>query len=333
MGGGQYRWLIIFVLLCMGIIFFSLRVRSSFAVQAVSDSVEEDRGSGRHQDYFKNIQYYYFLWGGREKYFHLSADELLNNASTRKVVFINPEGTISLKEDRTLYYRGERGHFEADREELHLKDKVYFLEGDSKVTCSQALYSTKEKELHLKGNVFGLTRFREHESSVRIVSREALAQPLLGKIRYFGNVEGNIESPRDQGEKLFFASEALDVDLYRHRLDISEGVTFKRDRFEAQGNRGEIFWNLKSKHIEHYILYDNVRLNEKVKRKNEDGFYNRSAFAEKMEGAFDDNRIVLTGRPRVIQWEDVIKGNQIILKKDSDIVEVKDASANFRLRK
>ena len=131
---------------------------------------------------------------------------------------------------------------------------------------------------------------------------------------------------------LLFSSEVLEMDLNRYRLDVSENVVFKRERFLAQGNRGQIFLNKEGKHVEHYTLYDNVRLKEQVKRKNERAFFERSAMAEKLEGAFGDNRVVLTGRPRVIQEKDVIKGNQIILRKDIELVEVDDASANFELR-
>ena len=331
MRGGQYHWLLIFLFLCAGIILFSLGVGDSSAVQTVLDGEGENGGKGRYRDYFKDVRYYYFLWGEREKRFHLSADELLNDVKSDQVEFLNPRGMLQLKGERSLLYRGGQGRFDISGKELQLEGNVSFSDDKTRITCSQAIYKTRGKELKLKGNVEGLTRFGEYKSSIRIGSQEALAWPLLGKVRYLGEVRGDVESPRDQGQKLLFSSGALDLDLYRHHLDISQDVVFKRERFVAAGNRGEIFWNRESKNVEHYILHDNIKLKEKVE--DEDGFFERSALAEKMEGAFGDYHIVLTGRPRVVQREDVIEGNRIVLKKDSDIVEVDGASANFRLGK
>ena len=332
MRNGQYGWLILFTSLCMGVIFFSLGVSGGSYLQSASRSEENGQESGAYWDYFKKIKYYYFLWGEEEKRFHLSADELQNNIQTRKIVFLKPEGSIHLQQNRTLFYRGERGFFESKGDELHLRGQVHFSEGDSSMSCSRAIYGIEQKELKLRGNVVGLTRLSKHPSTIRISSGEALAQLLLGKVRYFGGVKGNVESFRIKGEKLLFSSEVLNMDLHRYRLDIIKDVVFRRDRFVAEGNRGEIFWSRHNKSVEHYLLHDNVKLKEKVASQSGDSFFEREAWAEKLEGVLNDNRVVLTGRPRVVQMEDVIKGNRIVLKKDSAVVEVYDANANFKLR-
>ena len=332
MRGGQYRWLVVFVSLCIWTGFLSLRVRDSSDSFAMSDREEEAGKGGGERNNFVGIHYYYLLRGEREKRFHLRADELLNNGVGGETVFHNPVGTILLNGGRTLSYKGGRGRFEPRREELHLVEDVSFSQEDSKMACSEAVYSTGSKELRLVGNVSGTIRLNQQESTVRIDSGEAWAQPLTGKVRYLGGVKGNLESPRDQGDKLFFASKELDIDLHRDHLYASKEVTFRRDRFVAGGNRGEIFWNRKKNNIEHYVLQDNVLLKEKVADKGRGGFIERLAFAEKMEGSFGDNRLTLTGRPRVAQGEDVIKGDKIILKKDSKMLEVHMANGNFRLR-
>ena len=333
MRGGQYGWLIFFMSLCMGLLFISLRVMNGPYTQGMSKSEEVERRSSMEQDYFKNIRYYYYGWGAQEKRFHLSADELQNNPKIQKVVFLNPAGTIQLEGSRILSYRGKRGYFVGDREELHLKDDVSFSEGNSSMASSQAVYRTGKKELQLRGDVVGLTRLPEHRRFIRVGSHEAFAWLLARRVRYLGGVKGGVESPRGQGQKLSFSSETLDMDLQRYHLDIDKDVMFKRERLEARGNRGEIFWNRKNKNIEHYVLHDNVQLKEQVRDEDGDGFFERTALAEKLEGTFEDDRVVLTGRPQVVQREDVIKGNRIVLKKDSEVVEVDDASANFRLRR
>ena len=331
---GQYGWLSFFIFLCAWVVFISFRSAEESSLLAVSggERKKDASESGMDQDYFKNIHYYYFLWGKDEKNFHLRADELRNNVKTQRTVFVNPAGNVNLKGNRSLSYRGKRGHFEGDREKLYLEDDVFFSDENSNIGCSRAVYATGKKELRLAGNVIGVTRFRDGQSSIRVRSAEALARPVSGYIGYSGGVEGELKSSKTQGEELSFAAETLDMYLHRQHLDILENVIFRRIRLEARGNRGEIFWNAKNENIKYYVLYDNVRLREKVFNRDGNGFFERSALAEKLEGALDDNRVVLSGRPRVVQLEDIIKGNRIILKKDSEIVEVDDASANFRLR-
>lgn len=45
-----------------------------------------------------------------------------------------------------------------------------------------------------------------------------------------------------------------------------------------------------------------------------------------------ENKIILTGYPKVYQLKDVIKGNRIILREDNEVVEVDDANTNFILK-
>ena len=314
-------------------IVISLGMMGRIPSRSITDEKDARKGSQSYRDYFKKLQYYSLFWEEEQRQFHLSADELQSNRGTGKVIFINPSGTVDLKGQHSLFYRGARGHFDDSRDELHLMDEVVLSEGNSRITSDRAIYQTRRKELKLSGEVVGWNRFDQYKSSVRIRSQEAFARLLQGKIRYSGNVTGRLESFREQQQgELFFSSAVLDMDLRRYRLDISDDVTFKREQFAAQGNRGEIFLNKKGRRVEHYTLHDNVRLREKVKRESGQSYFERTAMAEKLEGTFGDNRIVLTGRPRVIQEKDVIKGNQIILRKDIETVEVDDASANFELR-
>ena len=58
----------------------------------------------------------------------------------------------------------------------------------------------------------------------------------------------------------------------------------------------------------------------------------RKAFAEKLEGVMSEDRIILTGFPRVLQGGDVIKGSRITLIENNELVEAEDANTNFELR-
>jgi len=79
-------------------------------------------------------------------------------------------------------------------------------------------------------------------------------------------------------------------------------------------------------------MYDDIKLEEKLKTR-QGGSQVRRAFAEKLEGFISDGKLVLSGAPRVEQGRDIIKGYQITLRENTEIVEVDDSQSSFRFKK
>jgi lipopolysaccharide export system protein LptA len=75
-----------------------------------------------------------------------------------------------------------------------------------------------------------------------------------------------------------------------------------------------------------------VKLEEKLKLKSGKN-QTRRAFAEKLEGHQRTGKIILTGAPRVEQGNDIIKGYQITLRENVELVEVDDSQSSFSLKK
>ena len=46
----------------------------------------------------------------------------------------------------------------------------------------------------------------------------------------------------------------------------------------------------------------------------------------------NERKVVLTGFPKVIQDKDIIKGNKIILRENSESVEIDDANSSMILK-
>src|SRR5690606_7602443 len=111
-------------------------------------------------------------------------------------------------------------------------------------------------------------------------------------------------------------------------------VELRKQEVTAQSKRGEIFLENYNKKLKYYVLYDDVKVSEKVKVPSPSGprSYVRRALSEKLEGIVAEDKVILTGYPRVFQEKDVIKGNRIILRENNEVVEVDDANTNFILR-
>src|SRR5690606_35662995 len=120
------------------------------------------------------------------------------------------------------------------------------------------------------------------------------------------------------------------LNLNDQHITLDGDVEMKKQQLTAQARRGEIFLENYNKKLKYYVLYDDVKLREKVVARGER--LERKAFAEKLEGVMSEDRIILTGFPKVLQRGDIIKGNRITLRENNVIVEVEDANTNFKLR-
>ena len=99
----------------------------------------------------------------------------------------------------------------------------------------------------------------------------------------------------------------------------------------SAGN-AEIFLENFNKKLKYYALYDDVRLEEKLRL--DSGVYQtRRAFAEKLEAHQGTGKLILTGAPRVEQGSDIIKGYQITLRQAVEMIEVDDSQSSFKLKR
>ena len=80
------------------------------------------------------------------------------------------------------------------------------------------------------------------------------------------------------------------------------------------------------------MFYDDIKLVEQLNT-SEGNSQTRRAYSEKLEGYMSQGKIVLTGAPRVEQGDDLIKGYQITLRENVELVEVEEAQSSFKLKK
>jgi lipopolysaccharide export system protein LptA len=106
----------------------------------------------------------------------------------------------------------------------------------------------------------------------------------------------------------------------------------KRNKFDMLAGKAELFLENYNKSLKYYSLYDDIRLQERLKLKDGTEIV-RKAFADKIEGYNHERKLVLTGSPRVIQGSDVIKGYKVTLRENLEMVEVDDSASSFTIKK
>jgi lipopolysaccharide export system protein LptA len=59
----------------------------------------------------------------------------------------------------------------------------------------------------------------------------------------------------------------------------------------------------------------------------------RRAYSERLEGFGQEQKMILSGAPRVEQGEDVIKGYRITIRQNIDLIEVDDSMSDMQIKK
>ena len=129
-----------------------------------------------------------------------------------------------------------------------------------------------------------------------------------------------------------FAAENVVVNSPESRINLSKSVKLRRNNYYLTAGNAEIFLENFNKKLKYYSLYDDVKLEEKIEL-HSGGTQTRRAYAEKLEAHQATGRVVLTGAPRVEQGKDIIKGYQITLRENVELVEVDDSKSSFSLKK
>ncbi len=289
---------------------------------------------GRSQEsYFVGARYH-LLQGSTPKLF-LDAQELtLIGAAADRIFMTSPVGVVFSPTGTSYNYRAQTGRIEQASHFLYL-DGAVDVKGDlSHWNSDTARYQMERDELHGEGNVETTTRSESTGDVIVVKAQSVDAQPKLQKSHYIGNVDGKITRKRAYEPPILFSSREMFLDVPAGMANLEEDVTLIKQGVTAKSKRGEIFLENYNKKLKYYVLYDDVKVSEKVRVPGPTGMrtFTRRALSEKLEGIVAEDKIILTGYPKVYQERDVIKGNRIIIRENNEVVEVDDANTNFILR-
>ena len=317
---------LIFVLVSISLITYSFSQNWDGGVFQDFDDLD-NTSKNTQETYFKKVDY--FLLKDAKPHFSLNAKELVTNNTSKKSFFFNPDGHVFLDNGEKVFYKGDRGIYDQNIEKLVLNGNVDVKTGDTTANSNQMIYESLEDRVHLIGDVKTKMYYPEEKDWIFIDSEEAFMWPEARKSKYTGNVEGKVKRLRVYEDSLFFWSNELFMDMNTNKADLYGNVRMRKANLKASSRRGEIFLENYNKKVKYYALYDDVKLNEKITQGEQ--VITRKAFSEKLEGLPSEDRVILTGYPKVYQLNDVIKGNKIVLRQSTEVVEVDDANTKFKV--
>lgn len=260
----------------------------------------------------------------------LSADFARIDLNSENTDLENPSGKSFSQDKEPINYFAEKGNYNKYNSELSLKGSVSIEEGDSILKANKVIYKLNKDEVLGEGDV-SLKGILPKSKDVIFIKAQKFSHFPKRKITSFKeNIDGKIVRREAYREGINFQTDLLDYFSQEFRINLTGNVLFRRRPFSASSRSGQIYLNNRNK-LNYFILNDDVKLNEVIEEKGKQ--FVRKAFAEKIEGFPDEGKLILTGYPRVYQENEVIKGIRIIVRENSNVVEVEEANTTLKLQK
>lgn len=260
----------------------------------------------------------------KSKNLAIKNDNLLN--------FTNPSGLI-LTKNREIKYSADEGEMNQASNTLTLSGKVALSELNSSYRSDNMQYFGKTDQVFAVGNVVSLIVDERTGDKLNLRSDKLQSQLKTKLLVLEGSVKGSILRARRYEGKMDFSAQNVEVNTPESVVTLSNDVKLHRNNYYLSAGNAEIFLENYNKKLKYYTLYDDVKLEEKLNANSKGESQVRRAYAERLVAHQKTGKIVLTGAPRVEQGSDVIKGYQITLRENVELVEVDDSKSSFNLKR
>lgn len=278
--------------------------------------------------FFKKV--HYFKSENLKPSFELKSREL-EIIDNRFLDFKEPSGAF-LSSSKNVRYKANKGKLDNKAKKLNLYGEVQVSDKNSDYISDELFYNGAKEILIAQGGVSSQVIDEKTSDIIKIKSQKLTSYLRLNKLSLVGDVEGRVIRKRRYEGNLKFRSDEATLNSLESRLNLTKSVKINRNNYNLTAGSAEIFLENFNKKLKYYALYDDVKLEEKLKLRS-GKTQMRRAFAEKLEGHQRTGKIILTGAPRVEQGRDIIKGYQITLRENVELVEVDDSQSSFSLKK
>jgi lipopolysaccharide transport protein LptA len=280
------------------------------------------------------VDVHYFKTIGNTPSFELISS-LLSITENSLLEFKSPRGVL-VSDGREINYTAESGKINQLNDSLFLRGKVELLDDKTVYRSDELNYDGLNDQLFARGNVDASLVNRNAKN--RIVSRihltsdelESFIKKRILKLR--GDVVGRIKRSKAYEGSMKFKAQEVEINSSKSLVSLRNSVEIRRNNYYLRAGNAQIFLDNFNKKLKYYTLYDDVKLEEKLKLQNGQKQLRR-AFAEKLVAHQRSGKLILSGAPRVEQGDDIIKGYQITLRENVELVEVDDAKSSFSLKR
>jgi lipopolysaccharide export system protein LptA len=246
--------------------------------------------------------------------------------------FISPQGIYNFRDkNRVIKYSAETGLYKKKKELLNLIGSVKVLSDEAQYSADKLRYFFKKDLMIGSGNVRFEGEDPKSKDHLVINAQSMRANPEAQFSRFKGNVKGSMERKKKYEGKMTFSSHELQLDGAKSLAHLEGDVWMHRESYNITAGKADMYLENYNKSLKYFVLNDDVKVTEKVQTP--EGVQTREAFAERLEGFGREQKMVLSGAPRVEMGKDVIKGYRITIRENVDLIEVDDAMSDVQVKK
>lgn len=274
------------------------------------------------------------------EYFHLDqgrpslslAADAMSNIGEEEAHFENPRGLYAAGTDRTsLFYQALRADYHKAKQRLRLEGSVKLDYKQTTYRADRLTYYPQKDTVDGVGSVEVDHQVPSSGDKLIVTAAKMKARPKQEWGQFNGNVIGRTIPRLKFQPQVDFRSQEMEMLGKTSEVRLREEVFFKRGEMQVTSQKGDIFLENKNKKLKYFVLNDDVKVTEKLVDSTGKSM-TRKAFAERLEG-FGEDRLVLSGAPRVEQGKDVVKGYRITLREKMEFLEVEDAMSDLETKK
>lgn len=273
-------------------------------------------------------------------YFHLKAGvpemslaaEKMRSMGEEIAEFTGPNGVYNYKEKNELIsYRADQGSYKKRKEVLSMNGDVVITAKDGMYHADEMDYFFKKDLVRGKGNIQFEADDPKSYDHIKITSKKMEASPYQKLSKFQGDVNGEIIRKKKYEGKMDFSSDQFILEGNQSLAHLEGDVRMKRGTYVVTSGKADIYLENYNKSLKYFVLNDDVKVTSKIQTP--EGIQERKAFSERLEGFGAEQKMVLSGAPRVEMGKDVIKGYRITIRENVEMIEVDDAMSDVQLKK
>ena len=288
-----------------------------------------DKASAPEFTEIENLDYFHLKSGIPQM--SLSALQMRSHGD-ELAEFVTPRGVYNSQEqNRTIKYSAQEALYRKKKDLLNLDGAVV-------LTTDEAIYNADKIKFFIKKDLIigtGNVKFEGDDLKSKdhlVIHADSMkAKPHAQKSKFSGGVTGSMERKKKYEGKMTFSSHELLFDGAASLAQLLGDVQMKRDTYEMSSGKADIHLENFNKSLKYFVLNDDVKLTEKLATPQ--GISERKAFSERLEGFGREQKMVLSGAPRVEMGKDVIKGYRITIRENVDLIEVEDAMSDVQVKR
>lgn len=273
---------------------------------------------------------YFHLKGGIPQ-MSLSADKMRSQGE-EFAEFDIPKGVYNFqKKDKTIVYDAVKGTYKKAKDVLILEGEVHIESDEAKYSADKVKYFLKKDLIIGNGNIVFEGEDLKSRDYVHVTADTMRAQPEAKISTFKSNVKGQMQRKKKYEGKLTFSSDILKMDGNKSLAELQENVHLHRDTYDITAGKADIYLENYNKSLKYFILNDDVKVTEKLETPQ--GVQVRKSFSERLEGFGREQKMVLSGAPRVEMDKDVVKGYRITIRENTELIEVDDAMSDVQVKR